>query len=97
MTYELLSKELEPLYTNLTVNIGEDPRLPPGKAPTPLLKTTPPVHQRGASKTGGKQERRRDEAVASNVTVAKSAGEKTEPALTKTANQTTQDKTGVMK
>ncbi|KAK5605809.1 hypothetical protein CRENBAI_005632, partial [Crenichthys baileyi] len=32
LTYELLTKELEPLYTNLTVNIGEDPRLTQGKA-----------------------------------------------------------------
>lgn len=31
LTYELLSKELEPLYTNLTVNIGDDPHLPRGK------------------------------------------------------------------
>ncbi|KAG9269601.1 beta-1,4-galactosyltransferase 3 [Astyanax mexicanus] len=32
LTYELLSKELEPLYTNLSVNIGEDPHPPPKKA-----------------------------------------------------------------
>lgn len=32
LTYELLSKELEPLYTNLSVNIGEDPHPPPKKS-----------------------------------------------------------------
>nr|XP_006643462.1 PREDICTED: beta-1,4-galactosyltransferase 3-like isoform X1 [Lepisosteus oculatus] len=31
LTYELLSKKLEPLYTNLSVNIGEDPRKPQKK------------------------------------------------------------------
>lgn len=31
LTYKLLSKELEPLYTNLSVNIGDDPRYPPSK------------------------------------------------------------------
>ncbi|TSM04858.1 Beta-1,4-galactosyltransferase 3 [Bagarius yarrelli] len=35
LTYELLSKTLEPLYTNLSVNIGEDPH-PPAKKPPPL-------------------------------------------------------------
>ncbi|XP_016320607.1 beta-1,4-galactosyltransferase 3-like isoform X1 [Sinocyclocheilus anshuiensis] len=49
LTYELLSKELEPLYTNLSVNIGDDPHHPPVKAPprksepqpapTPKMKT----------------------------------------------------------
>ncbi|KAF4096772.1 beta-1,4-galactosyltransferase 3 [Onychostoma macrolepis] len=33
LTYELLSKELEPLYTNLSVNIGDDPHRPPVKTP----------------------------------------------------------------
>ncbi|XP_043080275.1 beta-1,4-galactosyltransferase 3 [Puntigrus tetrazona] len=33
LTYELLSKKLEPLYTNLSVNIGDDPHRPPVKAP----------------------------------------------------------------
>ncbi|XP_051946914.1 beta-1,4-galactosyltransferase 3-like isoform X1 [Xyrauchen texanus] len=32
LTYELLSKDLEPLYTNLSVNIGNDPLHPPVKA-----------------------------------------------------------------
>ncbi|XP_026116226.1 beta-1,4-galactosyltransferase 3-like [Carassius auratus] len=32
LTYELLSKELEPLYTNLSVNIGDDPHHNPMKA-----------------------------------------------------------------
>lgn len=35
LTYELLSKELEPLYTNLSVNIGEDPHPPPKKSALP--------------------------------------------------------------
>uniref|UniRef100_A0A8C2X8Q2 Beta-1,4-galactosyltransferase n=1 Tax=Cyclopterus lumpus TaxID=8103 RepID=A0A8C2X8Q2_CYCLU len=78
LTYELLSRELEPLYTNLTVDIGEDPRVPQGKAPNPV-KTATPVHQRA------------------NMTVAKPAAEKTEPAQLKAANQTTHRKTGVVK
>ncbi|TRY90643.1 hypothetical protein DNTS_003704 [Danionella cerebrum] len=40
LTYELLSKVLEPLYTNLSVNIGDDPHHPPVKAP--LRKPEPP-------------------------------------------------------
>lgn len=100
LTYELLSKELEPLYTNLTVNIGEDPHLPPGKIPIPV-KTTTPVQQRSTSKTGGtaKQEKSGESkgAVAANITVAKPDGVKTKPAESKAANQTTQEKTGVMK
>ncbi|XP_067302519.1 beta-1,4-galactosyltransferase 3 isoform X1 [Pseudorasbora parva] len=45
LTYKLLSKELEPLYTNLTVNIGDDPhplKAPPRKSrpsPAPTNKT----------------------------------------------------------
>lgn len=35
LNYELLSKELEPLYTNLSVNIGEDPHPPPKKSALP--------------------------------------------------------------
>ncbi|CAB1336023.1 unnamed protein product, partial [Coregonus sp. 'balchen'] len=34
----LLSKELQPLYTNLTVDIGDDPRLPQRKATPPMPK-----------------------------------------------------------
>ncbi|NXB70064.1 B4GT3 galactosyltransferase, partial [Donacobius atricapilla] len=30
LSYALLAKELRPLYTNLTVDIGADPRAPPG-------------------------------------------------------------------
>lgn len=98
LTYELLSKELEPLYTNLTVNIGEDPRLPPGKLPV-IVKATNPVHQRSTSKTGDKQENRQETkgAVAANLTVVKPVGDKTEPVRSKGANETTQEKTGVMK
>uniref|UniRef100_UPI0037E9A256 beta-1,4-galactosyltransferase 3 isoform X1 n=1 Tax=Semicossyphus pulcher TaxID=241346 RepID=UPI0037E9A256 len=101
LNYELLSKELEPLYTNLTVNIGEDPRLPPGKVPL-TVKTTTPVHQRSISSKSGstaKQEQRQasKRAEAANLTALKSVGDKTEPARSKAANQTTQEKTGVMK
>lgn len=99
LTYELLSKELEPLYTNLTVNIGEDPRLPPGRVPPIPVKATTPVHQRSTSKNGGtaKQEKRQEGAVAANMTVAKPVRRKTENAQLKRSNQTTQEKTGVMK
>uniref|UniRef100_A0A4W5L775 Beta-1,4-galactosyltransferase n=1 Tax=Hucho hucho TaxID=62062 RepID=A0A4W5L775_9TELE len=38
LTYELLSKELQPLYTNLMVDIGDDPRLPQRKATPPMPK-----------------------------------------------------------
>lgn len=100
LTYELLSRELEPLYTNLTVNIGEDPHLPLGKAPTPVKATTL-VHQQSISNKSGspakedqKQENREGEAA--NVTALKSVGDKTEPAQSKAENQTTQEKTGVM-
>ncbi|XP_075870179.1 beta-1,4-galactosyltransferase 3 isoform X1 [Nelusetta ayraudi] len=52
LTYELLSRELEPLYTNLTVNIGEDPRVPPGKVPVAIAAKAPaaPVQQRSTGK-----------------------------------------------
>ncbi|XP_040906788.1 beta-1,4-galactosyltransferase 3 [Toxotes jaculatrix] len=100
LTYELLSKELEPLYTNLTVNIGEDPHLPQGKAPIPV-KATSPVHQRGTSKTEdtAKQQKRQQskDSVVANMTVAKPVGEKTEAARSKTVNQTTREETGVIK
>nr|XP_046252869.1 beta-1,4-galactosyltransferase 3 isoform X2 [Scatophagus argus] len=99
LSYELLSKELEPLYTNLTVNIGEDPRLPPGKTPI-HVKTTTPAHQRSTSKTEAvKQEKRREGhgAVASNLTVVKAVGEKTDSTQSKAGNQTTQENTGVKK
>ncbi|XP_055045248.2 beta-1,4-galactosyltransferase 3 isoform X1 [Misgurnus anguillicaudatus] len=43
LTYKLLSKELEPLYTNLSVNIGEDPRHPSGKTQIPKLKPHQPA------------------------------------------------------
>ncbi|XP_062871119.1 beta-1,4-galactosyltransferase 3 isoform X2 [Trichomycterus rosablanca] len=35
LTYELLSKEMEPLYTNLSVNIGQNLRPPPKKLEPP--------------------------------------------------------------
>ncbi|KAJ8360803.1 hypothetical protein SKAU_G00173280 [Synaphobranchus kaupii] len=43
LTYELLSKQLEPLYTNLSVNIGEDPRHPLKKGPPPRKITSTPT------------------------------------------------------
>ncbi|XP_054650275.1 beta-1,4-galactosyltransferase 3 isoform X2 [Dunckerocampus dactyliophorus] len=93
LTYELLSKEMEPLYTNLTVNIGEDPHQPLGKSTTP-------VHQRSASKTGAmdNQETKSPESKGSvvvNVTVSRPEGVETEPTRTKAANETTQGKTNV--
>lgn len=91
LTYELLSKELEPLYTNLTVNIGEDPHLALGKVPIPVKATTP-AHQRSTSKTGDPFKQGKRQEVPANMTVAK-----TEPCQSKTANQITQQKTGKMK
>lgn len=43
LTYKLLSKELEPLYTNLSVNIGEDPHYPPLKTPASKSKHHQPA------------------------------------------------------
>ncbi|XP_038142239.1 beta-1,4-galactosyltransferase 3 [Cyprinodon tularosa] len=97
LTYELLSKELEPLYTNLTVNIGEDPRLIQGKVHSAVKAT--PVQQRSSSKdrAPAKEEKSLKEAVMRNNILVKPSGEKTGPILTKTANATTQEKSGVMK
>nr|XP_019951451.1 PREDICTED: beta-1,4-galactosyltransferase 3-like isoform X2 [Paralichthys olivaceus] len=98
LTYELLSKELEPLYTNLTVNIGEDPRLPQGKAPIPVKATTP-VHQRSTSMNEGtakKEEKRRQGKGSVVENSIKILGEKTKPAQSKAANQTTHKETGAM-
>lgn len=65
------------------------------------MKTTTPVHLRSISKTEdtAKEEKRQEakRAVVANMTVAKPVGEKTEPTQSKAANQTTQEKTGVMK
>ncbi|XP_028308453.1 beta-1,4-galactosyltransferase 3 isoform X2 [Gouania willdenowi] len=96
LTYELLSKTREPLYTNLTVNIGEDPRLPRGKLPF-VVKTLIPDHQRNTSKTRdttrpGKKQQEEEEPLATNRTVARIT-----PTQTKTATQASQhNKTGVM-
>lgn len=49
LTYELLSKKLEPLYTNLSVNIGDDPHHPPGK--TPPRRADPPLASTNKTKT----------------------------------------------
>ncbi|XP_018936761.2 beta-1,4-galactosyltransferase 3 [Cyprinus carpio] len=53
LTYELLSKELEPLYTNLSVNIGDDPHRPPVKAPPRKSDPQPaPTHKMKTEKVG---------------------------------------------
>lgn len=96
LTYQLLSKELEPLYTNLTVNIGEDPRLPQVKAATPL-KTTTSAHQICTNNSADtlKQEKKRQGsrgAPPANSTVAKHDGVNTERAHLKAPNQATQVK-----
>ncbi|XP_061553265.1 beta-1,4-galactosyltransferase 3 isoform X2 [Phycodurus eques] len=93
LTYELLSKEREALYTNLTVDIGEEPHRPQGKTATP-------VHQRSASKTAAtdNRETKRPESKGSavvNVTATRPDGLKTEPPRTKAANETRQEKTSV--
>lgn len=43
LNYELLSKEQEPLYTNLSVNIGEDRNPPPPKKTGPPRNTSHPT------------------------------------------------------
>ncbi|XP_072512542.1 beta-1,4-galactosyltransferase 3 [Salminus brasiliensis] len=54
LTYELLSKELEPLYTNLSVYIGEDPHPPPKKSEPPRNASHPTAKLNGGSKELGK-------------------------------------------
>ncbi|MCI4387394.1 hypothetical protein PGIGA_G00073770 [Pangasianodon gigas] len=53
LTYELLSKELEPLYTNLSVNIGEDPRPPPKKSALPKNASYPAARPKDRDKDKG--------------------------------------------
>lgn len=101
LTYELLSRELEPLYTNLTVNIGEDPHVAPGKVPIPV-KTPTPAHQRNTSKAEptAKQEKKRESggtmAAMAVVAAAKPEGENAKSHQLKAANQTAQRKVGAM-
>uniref|UniRef100_A0A8C2G4V1 Beta-1,4-galactosyltransferase n=1 Tax=Cyprinus carpio TaxID=7962 RepID=A0A8C2G4V1_CYPCA len=53
LTYELLSKELEPLYTNLSVNIGDVPHHSPVKAPPRKLEPQPvPTNKTKTEKVG---------------------------------------------
>ncbi|CAM4680247.1 unnamed protein product [Leuciscus chuanchicus] len=53
LTYKLLSKELEPLYTNLTVNIGDDPHHPPVKVPSRKSQPQPaPTNKMKTEKVG---------------------------------------------
>ncbi|RVE70607.1 hypothetical protein OJAV_G00066310 [Oryzias javanicus] len=94
LTYELLSKELEPLYTNLTVNIGEDLRTPQGKSFLPVKATFPLQRGTGRISDAGEQERR---PAMTNNTVAKQISRKTEAAASKLTNQTSQGKVGVLK
>ncbi|XP_062396629.1 beta-1,4-galactosyltransferase 3 isoform X1 [Sardina pilchardus] len=74
LTYQLLSKELEPLYTNLSVNIGDDPH--PAKNGQPPRKQTPPPV------------RRPDKSKAKAKLVAPTKPVKTDTAQRKTANET---------
>ncbi|XP_690256.2 beta-1,4-galactosyltransferase 3 isoform X2 [Danio rerio] len=71
LTYELLSKKLEPLYTNLSVNIGDDPHHPPGK--TPPRRVDPPLTSPNKTKT-------------EKVGVVIANATKVEPALLKASN-----------
>ncbi|KAK7132186.1 hypothetical protein R3I93_018672 [Phoxinus phoxinus] len=53
LTYKLLSKELEPLYTNLTVNIGDDSPHPPVKVPSRKSQPQPaPTNKMKTEKVG---------------------------------------------
>lgn len=53
LTYELLSKELEPLYTNLSVNIGDGPHHPTLKAPPRKSQPQPaPTNKTKTEKVG---------------------------------------------
>lgn len=94
LSYELLSKTLEPLYTNITVNIGEDPRLP-HKGPI-LVKTPSPVQQHNTSKSESTvspaKKRQIKAAAAANLTVIKAGGKKPESLQLK-ANQTAREMT----
>lgn len=94
LTYELLSKTLEPLYTNITVNIGEDPRLP-HKGPLPV-KTPTPVQQRNTSKSdsaaGPAKKSQIKAAAEANLTVIKAGGGKSE-SLPLKANETAREMT----
>ncbi|XP_061836178.1 beta-1,4-galactosyltransferase 3 [Nerophis lumbriciformis] len=72
LTYELLSKELEPLYTNLTVNIGEDSHQHRGK-------NTNSVQKGSASKTVAKDNQEIETAASKESTVVKSSASKTRP------------------
>ncbi|XP_053542237.1 beta-1,4-galactosyltransferase 3 isoform X3 [Ictalurus punctatus] len=53
LTYEVLSKELEPLYTNLSVNIGEDPHPPPKKSALPKNASYPAARPKDREKDQG--------------------------------------------
>ncbi|XP_066565969.1 beta-1,4-galactosyltransferase 3 isoform X2 [Amia ocellicauda] len=67
LTYELLSKELEPLYTNLSVHIGEDPRKPqkthpPYKSPEGSQKKQTPPKAPGSTDLQKTQKAKKDAA-----------------------------------
>ncbi|XP_061760444.1 beta-1,4-galactosyltransferase 3 isoform X2 [Nerophis ophidion] len=72
LTYELLSKELEPLYTNLTVDIGEDSH-------QHRWKNTNSVQNGSASKTAAKDNQETETAASKESVVGKSSLSKTRP------------------
>lgn len=92
LTYKLLSRELEPLYTNLTVNIGEDPRVPPGKVPAKAASV--PVHQHSTSKAQPTAEQGKRQIGAGAEVKLQSV--KVEPRRVKAANQTVERKAGLV-
>lgn len=101
LTYDLLSKELEPLYTNLTVDIGEDPRLPQRKPPAPrrTAHTAVPQHPlRRDGRTAKLDKNPRSKGTpAAVVTTAGAVPEKTDRVRSKAGNQTAQGEAGVVK
>ncbi|XP_010863966.1 beta-1,4-galactosyltransferase 3 isoform X2 [Esox lucius] len=113
LTYELLSKELEPLYTNLTVDIGDDPRLPQRK-PIPSM----PKHEVKeeelplVSWSKHRAKRREETPLASKndvkgegqvvkmdvvTAVTTAKAEKTDHVQSKSVNQTVEERAGVVK
>ena len=101
LTYDLLSRELEPLYTNLTVNIGEDPHLPLLKFPNQRRSGRPPspkADTRKAAETPPKSPDKPPDVGTLAANLTRPGDEETrDPAHSKAANQTTQAKPGVIK
>lgn len=63
LTYELLSKALEPLYTNLSVNIGEDPQPPPKKPALPKNVSYPAARPNNRDRDKGTLEKQSTQSV----------------------------------